>query len=264
MNALNAGRLRDILGPDAIVVEASEDIDYEVCLTLPDGRVVAFDHCGAYGYATRAKYDAFRAGAEFSESPIVKGAEWCDLGCEDSFRNLSRMLYGDSYHSGGNTWHTLFDRRDGKLVVFSEDGVCLYPSRWAWHNGDGEDCPWIDYADLWQGVKRTQAATPEAEEKAEDVDARRWAELIEERREDLLFCVMEAVAEEYQNDGGDGGSMSRILRSAQAATMRACSAVEEEFAICPLGKPGFFRLLLDAARACADSDDECRRDDEAE
>jgi len=262
MNALNAGRLRDILGPDAIVVEAKEDVDYEVCLTLPDGRAVAFDHCGAYGYANRAKYDAFRAGKDFADSPIVEGIDWSDLGDEDSFDNLSRLLYGDSHHSGGNTWHTLFDRRDGKLTVFCEDGVCLYPSRWAWHNTDGEDCPWIDYSELWDGVKLTQTDAQASErwvseaEEAGRVNARLWAELIGGRREDLLFCVMEAVAEEYQNDGGDGGSMSRILRSARAATMRACSAVEEEFAICPLGKPGFFRLLLDAARACADSDGE--------
>lgn len=163
----NALALCNILGFHGTeVVEVKEDSDWEVCLARPGGKVVALDHCGAYLFADRRTYDRFRIGEDFEVSPVLDAVEWADFGDEANAAMLGKILGGDPYHSGGNNWHTIVIRLDGRAIVFCEEGVLVAPTLDAWHDSDDtESWPWLDYTDL----NRTATRTPDPI-RADDLD----------------------------------------------------------------------------------------------
>lgn len=43
--------------------------------------------------------------------------------------------HAQAWHSGGNIWLVMIERKDGSLVVISDDLCCAYTSAEAFHDG---------------------------------------------------------------------------------------------------------------------------------
>ena len=54
---------------------------------------------------------------------------------EQQATQLATALGGYTWQSGGGIWLVLLERKDGALVVFSEEVICEYPSQEACDEG---------------------------------------------------------------------------------------------------------------------------------
>lgn len=251
MTHANVEKLMAIFGRTARAVEVKED-HFEIRFPIggPGAEVATIDECGIYVDSSPADREAFEAN-ETDVCPQVFACEYCDLddpeiGGSVWFKNLARGIQGTPWHSGGNTWHTMWSRPDGKLVVFCADGIALYESRDAWHNTDGEDHLWIDYSAMAPGGPSTPSDETEVEE-TERLDRQRWVEILEERRHDLDCVVETALSESYHNTGSEGEQ--RIRDTIDEGAHAAVQAVEEEFSLCPMGQPEWDAVVEASARS---------------
>jgi len=53
---------------------------------------------------------------------------------------LAEQLCGWAWQSGGEIWLTVVERRDGKIVVFSDECACEYTSFYAFQEGEQPLC----------------------------------------------------------------------------------------------------------------------------
>jgi len=54
---------------------------------------------------------------------------------EEQATAIAEALAGEAWQSGGDIWLVLVRRRDGHLVVISDEAVCQYDNQEAFENG---------------------------------------------------------------------------------------------------------------------------------
>jgi len=67
---------------------------------------------------------------------------------EQQAQAIAEALGGESWQSGGDIWLALLRRNDGKVVVISDDSICLYADEDALDSGEAEQM-----IELHAGVK---------------------------------------------------------------------------------------------------------------
>ena len=55
---------------------------------------------------------------------------------EEKAEATAAALGGETWHSGGGIWLVLIRRKDGKLVVVSDEAVCEYESQEQFDEGE--------------------------------------------------------------------------------------------------------------------------------
>ena len=55
---------------------------------------------------------------------------------ENQALQIAEALGGDTWQSGGDIWLVTIRRNDGKIVVISDDSICLYADDEAFDRGD--------------------------------------------------------------------------------------------------------------------------------
>lgn len=59
---------------------------------------------------------------------------------EQHAQAIANALGGETWQSGGDLWLVTLRRIDGKIVVISDDAVCLYADDEAFERGDALRC----------------------------------------------------------------------------------------------------------------------------
>jgi len=55
---------------------------------------------------------------------------------EKQAKAVAGALGGDSWQSGGGVWLVTLHRADGRIIVISDDAICLYADEGAFERGD--------------------------------------------------------------------------------------------------------------------------------